>query len=220
MAAIGDTAPPTVWYAAYGSNVAEHRLTAYLRGGSLPETGRRHRGSADPRPHGGSVAWRLDRQLVFAGWSRDWGGGVAYLGQRPGTTLGRAWRLSWRQFEDVLAQENGVACPHVTLADAAEGRVVVAGSYGRVRLLGWHAQAPVVTFTAPDAAGLQPAAPSEAYLRVILGGLAAAYPHLAAGELAEVLHAAVGVRPAWSREALCELARDAVRTPTERRQGA
>lgn len=193
-----------VWYAAYGSNCDGERLTAYLHGGHLAATGVAHAGSADPAPPQADTAWIFDRALRFAGYSPGWGGATALLADRPGRALGRAWLLSWRQFEDLFAQENQAPHRPLTVVEVQRRRTVWARPYGRLLQAGRRDGLPVVTFTAPRPSTHPAGAPSASYLRTIVRGLLAVH-QLGADELAAWLWTAAGVTDGWDRSALRRL---------------
>ncbi len=163
-----------VWYAAYGSNCDDARLLTYLQGGVLPETGQDHPGSAQPAPPRDWLPLTVARALGFGGHSAAWGGAPAVLTTTPGLALGRAWLLSWRQLEDVVAQENGE--PHEPLP-LPHDRVTVHpdGLYGSLERLGSLREVPVVTCATPPERLPSAAAPSGRYLGVIARGLLATY---------------------------------------------
>ncbi len=196
--------PAQVWYAAYGSNCDADRLATYLQGGVLPATGRDHAGSADLAPPQADAAWTFDRALRFAGHSPAWGGAIALLTDDVGCALGRIWLLSWRQLEDVFAQENHAPHRRLTAGEAHRHATVWKRPYGRLLQVGAHAGRPVITFTAPEPGARPAAAPSAAYLRTIVRGLVAVHC-LDAGELADQLLAAVGVAEGWDQPTLCQL---------------
>lgn len=196
--------PERVWYAAYGSNCDAERLATYLQGGVLPATGRNHAGSADPAPPRADAAWTFDRSLRFAGHSPAWGGAIALLTDDAGCALGRIWLLSWRQLEDVFAQENHAPHRRLTEGEAHRHATVWNRPYGRLLRIGVHAGKPVITFTAPQPGARPGAAPSAAYLRTIVHGLIAVH-RVDAGELTDRLLAAVGVAEGWERPALRQL---------------
>lgn len=200
--------PERVWYAAYGSNCDAERLATYLQGGVLPATGSDHAGSADPAAPRADAAWTFDRALRFAGHSPAWGGATALLTDDAGCALGRIWLLSWRQLEDVFAQENGVPHRRLTEAEAHRHATVWDRPYGRLLRVGVHAGRPVITFTAPQPSEQPAAAPSAAYLRTLVRGLLAVH-RLEAAEVAERLSAAAGIADASDRSSLYQLAVEA-----------
>lgn len=170
-----------VWYVSYGSNLLRERFLTYLAGGRPPGVtdGTIQRGARDPTPPSDDTPIDLAHQLYFAGASTRWGGGgVAYV--EPGTdvqpsTWARAYRITWPQFEDVVAQENRRETAPIDRRALSAGttRSVTPGSYGLVMGLGRLADAPLVSFTSPD--DRRPSslnAPDVAYLAVMASGLA------------------------------------------------
>ena len=137
-----------VWYSAFGSNLLRDRFIVYLTGGVIPHstTGRIQEGARDNSLPTGDRPITIDRTLVFAGSSGQWGdGGTAAVDpdlDRSTPTLGRAYRITCRQFEDVFRQENreSSAVPldldaltrdgYVDLSNGKYGRAVVVGSVG------------------------------------------------------------------------------------------
>ncbi len=120
-----------VWYVAYGSNLLESRFLAYLEG--CPADGRwgHHPGAADPSRPTGDRRVVVPHPVVFGGHSVRWGGGCCFCpgGEPPADRLpvvGRAWRITWDQMADVVAQENGRARPdaHLPARPPADGEVV------------------------------------------------------------------------------------------------
>ena len=161
-----------VWYVAYGSNMCADRLACYLTGGT-PVGGMR--GTPGARL---GIAPTEDRRvelrhpLLFGGPSTVWDGGPAYLDvARPGRTVGRGWRVTHDQLEDVVAQENQREPGSVRLAPAVvrDGGVVLDDRYGRLVPLDRIDGEPAVTFTyvrrPPERS------PDPAYVEVIEAGL-------------------------------------------------
>jgi hypothetical protein len=164
-----------VWYAAYGSNLARARFRCYLEGGA-PAVGQRpHPGARDPSPPDEDRWSTAPHALRFAGRSRRWAGGVAYLDHRHDTGRAhvRLWSLSLGQFEDVLAQECGLAPGEVALDPGGltpgHGMVVVEGGYGRLLRLADEDGRPVLTCTWIDPR--PPAPPGPVYLDLVRHGL-------------------------------------------------
>lgn len=197
-----------VWYAAYGSNCWEARLGVYLKGGYLPEVGRSSAGSSDSSPPSDSMPFVFLRRLRFAGHARSWGGTApAHLSDEAGLTLGRAWLVSWRQFEDIFAQENGNEYQPLRLPERSGTTVVEESPYGRVANLGWFANSPIVGFDCPPTLQLSTGEPSDEYLTAILRGLVQTY-RLAPEQLARHLGQAKGLGLSFGR--LIGLARSIV----------
>ncbi len=191
------TAPPYVWYVAYGSNLKLERFMAYLRGGVVEGSPRVHVGCDDPSPPTDDEAIDLRRRMFFAGQRSHWGeGGVAFLREAPvankstpWTGYGRRYRITGAQFEQVVAQENGQSRPPLLDWDQlrAQGALTLDGPgyadrrYRRLLLIeqddDTHRE-PLCTFTAPpnDRATLGP--PSTAYVRTIMQGIREMLPDL------------------------------------------
>lgn len=171
-----------VWYVAFGSNLALERFSVYLTGGPIPfsTTGRHQVGARDPSPPTGDQPFTLERSLLFTGSSPQWGdGGTAAIDHdhNPVTpTLGRAYRITLGQFEDVLAQENRLDVPVALDLGALLARPldVVDRKYGRAELIGDIEGEPAVTLASPvRPTGLAPA--DASYLRVMARGLGQAW---------------------------------------------
>jgi hypothetical protein len=148
----GANSNPSVWYASFGSNILSERFACYLEGGRIEGMIRDMPGSRDPSPPTEWRRWDdLPHRLFFAHSSPTWdGGGVAFVdfgedlavaGDAPETpsrdissvapeahrsALGvsyRLYRVTLEQFNDVLAQENGMvpgdeACREMTAEEA------------------------------------------------------------------------------------------------------
>jgi hypothetical protein len=209
MTAIMATPPDHVWYAAYGSNLFSERLLTYLEGGRFGENTWNHPGARDPSPPSDDRAGFLPHQLVFAKRSPAWNkGGVAFLVPKrdPGQqTLGRLWRLTGEQFEDIVRQENrdpDLAIPwqgldgDVTLGD---------GWYGHLLYVGTQDGEPVLSVTTAET-GISGATvpPDESYLATIVAGLHETY-HLGKQGTAKYLAGCPGIGGAWSKNKLMQL---------------
>lgn len=101
-----------VWYVAYGSNLLAARFDAYLQscGDDMPWGP--HRGATDPRPATGDRRVVVPHPVFFGGHSSRWDGGCCFCPDEPTSAdrrdvVGRAWRITWDQMADVVAQENG-----------------------------------------------------------------------------------------------------------------
>ncbi|MET0159667.1 MAG: histone deacetylase [Acidimicrobiales bacterium] len=185
-----------VWYVAYGSNLSRARLQEYLDRGPDPSPPR------DDRP------LTIGHPLFFAGTSKVWTGGRAYVDHvaaDPSTTLARAWLLTRPQWDDLHAQESGP--DHGAGTDAkslaeGEARIVGAGRYDVLLGLGRHEDVPVVTFTGLDR--LDPATcarPAPAYLEQIATGLNEAHGLTVADAITYLLDRP-GVADCWTGEEL------------------
>jgi hypothetical protein len=196
--------PAKVWYASYGSNLHRDRFLVYVKGGRPEGSNRWYRGCRDTEIPDEDIAIRVPgARPHFALTSRVWNGGIAFIDTAKGETatgLGRAYKVTREQFEDVVAQENGAQagrCAPIPYAEVFDtGRVVTGqGPYETLLHIGDHDGAPVLTFTSPfstrDALGrrgdvdrtpvgedkpvrmpVMTNKPSPAYLRMIGSGLA------------------------------------------------
>jgi len=145
-----------VYYASYGSNLYAERFMVYINGGSLPGNQLVYSGTADPTPPRDDVSIALPGAQFFAGESRAWSGGVAFLDttQTSSRSLGRAYHISGEQFADVVAQENGGSAGDsdidiTTVVDSPSGQLDTGGVYGTLVHVGDYNGRPVVTFTSP-----------------------------------------------------------------------
>ena len=201
--------PRLVWYVAYGSNLAWERFRVYLEGGTPAGGARAYAGCRDPAPPRGDVALAIPHRLYFAGRSRTWGGGVAFVDPAPGPdvgTLARAWLMTAGQLEDVVAQERDA--PHAAIdaeAVVREGVVPLGDGahYGTILGLGALRGLPALTCTAPPPGpgGLVPSAPTAAYLQLVARGLAEAHG-LALAAAARYLAPVPGVAGRWRSDDL------------------
>lgn len=92
---------PQAWYLAYGSNLNADLLARYLPGAHV---------AARPQR-----VLTLDRSLYFAGHSRRWRGGVAFLSVDPGPgVFARAYAVRVAELSAILDGENGCPVPPVT----------------------------------------------------------------------------------------------------------
>lgn len=145
--------PKQVWYASYGSNINSERFHTYLTGddyrGQLANSG----GSRDKSLPEEEEGVLLPGRLMFASRGARWGGGgIAFLDvdDEYSFSAGKAYSVSWEQFEDVLAQESGGAAGSKKvdwnelkkLQDLDSG-----GLYGRIVHVGDYKGKPVLTFT-------------------------------------------------------------------------
>ncbi len=165
-----------LWYASYGSNLDADRLACYVAGGTPVGARRSYPGARDRTLPNQSRPVDLPGSVYFAWESPTWGGGVAFYDpERPGTAVGRAYRLTVSQFSDVAAQEMGRA-PGVDLdlSDLfAEGvHALGPGHYETLHVVGEIEDLPMVTFTAAWTGQEIPFnAPSAAYLATMARGL-------------------------------------------------
>jgi len=200
-----------VWYVSYGSNLDPDRLGTYLGGGTPTGGHFTYRGARDASPPQARRPCRIPHDLYFAGESRTWGGGIAFLDHEhiaPSPTLGHAYLVTAEQFEDVAAQETGRDHAAIEMDEVRTTGSVTLGSgrYDRVVWLGDRDGIPQLTFTSPEpSSAAEPAAPMPRYLHRIMIGLETAHG-MTPDESALYLHRSSGVRGHWPIEALVTLA--------------
>jgi hypothetical protein len=160
-----------VWYAAYGSNLSRERFDVYMSGGRPEGATHTYPGCRNPAPPMDDVPGVIDTELAFGGWSQTWGGGVAFVRDRPGAlTRARLYLLTLEQFEDVVAQENWLIPGSVTI-EPSEEQVVLDGdhTYRLVMPLGKRDGTPILTVS--QLVATETAPPTVAYLTHIAHGL-------------------------------------------------
>ncbi|MEV6283725.1 histone deacetylase [Kribbella sp. NPDC051770] len=203
----------SVWYVAYGSNLAQGRFHCYVTGGRPAGGKRDYPGCRNRRLPTDTAAVEIPGGLVFSGESAVWGGGRAFydLSER-GSVAGRAYLVTREQLGDVAAQEmyrepgSALARDLVGALDEIESvRVLGPGRYETVARVGERDGVPMFTVTDVGAGELEPAAPSAAYLWWIAAGLREAHGW-SARRIAEYLRRARGVVGAWELDALLALA--------------
>jgi hypothetical protein len=172
--------PDLVWYASYGSNLCAERFRCYVAGGIPPGLTRPCRGARDTRPPREDRPLDIDHRLYFAGFAEPWGGAPCFVDtvESPDTpTHARAYLITWEQFEDVVAQENGRPTSRIDLdrgdLGAGFGIRLGSGRYENLLCFGRRDDGfPVMTITSPwTMSDAQLAAPSPAYLKVMITGL-------------------------------------------------
>lgn len=150
-----DGRPAQVWYASFGSNLYAERFNCYIEGGSPGASTTNYLGSRDRTPSGANIPVALPGTVHYAGESSVWTGGVAFLDTAsPGKSLGRAYKITSEQFDDVVFQESNSGEPptgeKVDLnATIAHGKNSGKGIYGTLVHVGDYQGAPVMTFTSP-----------------------------------------------------------------------
>ncbi|WP_116126797.1 histone deacetylase [Lewinella sp. IMCC34183] len=195
-----------VWYASYGSNMQRDRFGCYLTGGRPRGSAVTQPGCSDPAEPLADAPLRIPRQLYFARRSRSWSyGGVAFLGEAPGMTLGRRYLITIGQLTDIIRQECGITDPLMVDYDAAvrNGKEDVRRGawYGRLLHLGDSEGYPTFTFTSADHHPADVNPPSLPYLLTIVDGLRETHGYGAA-ESAAYLAKVPGIRGVWSEEEL------------------
>jgi len=174
-------APPEVWYAAYGSNLAKDRFLCYVEGGRPTGGTRKLPGCRDPTPPADSRGAWVPLRLFIAGKSKTWDGhGVAFVGTKrrhDESTYVRIWLVGKDQLEDIIAQENGLPSGAISVDSTELSRdqywdLGISGKYPRIIRIGIIDNRPVVTCTTADSS-LQSKAkpPAPAYLGWMAKGL-------------------------------------------------
>lgn len=195
---LGEDGRPThVWYASYGSNLNESRLLNYIRGGRPPGGSRTYSGCTDRTLPLADIPIRVHGfRPHFALNSSIWRGGIAFIDEadQESAFLGRAYLISVEQYDEIVAQENGLSAKFANPVDLTttltKGRETQGmGAYETNLHIGDYQGAPVLSFTAPfgvqDALGSNGVVqrkgsgvstattnkPSAAYCRMIGSGL-------------------------------------------------
>ena len=165
-----------VWYASYGSNMSAERLACYLTGGCPPGATRTYPGARDRTLPTDVRPLELAGCVYFAWHSPTWGGGIAFYDPAgPGSSVGRAYRLTRGQLSDLLEQEmhREPGPDHDLEGLLAEGVAAVGdGRYEAMHVVGELDGDPVVTFTSPEGLHAAHNEPSAAYLGTMARGLA------------------------------------------------
>ncbi|WP_329000526.1 histone deacetylase [Kribbella sp. NBC_00709] len=202
----------SIWYIAYGSNLALERFTCYISGGRPRGGARVYPGCRNQDPPQKSAAITMPGGLVFAGASKVWGGGSAFYNpSAPTQVAGRAYLLTPDQLADVAAQEmwrdpGGPFALELAalLPDVATIHTLGPGRYETVVRLGEHDDLPMYTVTHAAVADLTPVAPTASYLHWIVTGLAESHGWQTS-QIVEYLHAAAGVPSVWTVDSLTDL---------------
>ena len=172
-----------VWYAGYGSNLCAERFRCYVAGGTPPHATHPCRGARDTAEPRADRPLEIPHRLYFAGTAETWGGSPGFVdtAEDPAApTRARAYLITWEQFEDVVAQENGRATTRIDLGrdERTAGSSIRLGSGRYENLLclgaldGDGEGFPVVTITSPKTMGeAELGAPSSNYLKVMIAGL-------------------------------------------------
>ena len=115
-----------VWYVAYGSNLLAARFLAYITGCGDDAVWGAHRGSTDTTLPTGDRQVVVPYPVYFGGESRRWNGACCMCPAEPTSqdrlpVVGRAWRITWNQLADVVAQENGQPTTNAFLPSVPPG---------------------------------------------------------------------------------------------------
>ncbi len=197
-------ADPLVWYAAFGSNLSTARLGCYLAGGVPRGASREYEGCRDPTPPRDVRVVTLPGSVRFAGESSVWGGGMAfYTPGATGAVHARAYLLRLEQFGDLVAQETRHPVGSAfELAEDGPTRHGMSQVYDVVLDLGELDGHRMLTLSSSSD---RPArAPSKAYVRTLLDGLAEGFS-LELEDRIAYLAALAGMSPVWTEQELREL---------------
>lgn len=172
-----------VWYASYGSNLLKSRFMCYIKGGTPIGSSKREVGCKDKTPPLKDKPITIPHELYFAEHAKRWEEkGVAFIDTKKSTskraqTLGRMYLITKEQFEDVVAQENGVRLKIDFKKVISKKSLVLADSwYGNILYLGSEHGEPIFSFTSPKPMSKATFnEPSKKYLRVIAMGLKQTY---------------------------------------------
>lgn len=94
-----------IWYACYGSNINYKRFLYYINGDKERKYSMAS-GCNDKSKPLKSAAFIFDCPIYFAGYSKRWDGGMAFLDyENEGRSLGKLYKIKMGQFKDVLKQE-------------------------------------------------------------------------------------------------------------------
>lgn len=201
--------PSLVWYASYGSNMNAERFACYIVGGTPKGGARTYHGCTNKSMPLADMAVELPRVLYFAGESKVWTGGRAFITHTPGAvpTKGRAYLIRLDQFEQIVAQESHrpIAAPINLAALRKQGRMTLddGGAYDELLYCGEQDAYPIVSFTSPHEK--QPyTKPAEAYLRMIGSGLMEAH-RMTMEEVAIYLSTKPGIAGQYTAQQLIEV---------------
>lgn len=202
------------WYVAYGSNLAAARFTCYLAGGCPDGAARTYAGCRDTTTPRADMPLHVTGELLFAGRSTVWSGGMAFY--RPGAAgavAARAYLLTAEQANDVVAQETrhpvGTDLALAALVEGAAGTLRPEG-YDTVLRLQDLEGVPAVTITSRRP--LRPSAPSASYLRWVCAGLSETHGW-SAERIGRYLAGCRGIDGRWSEDDLAALARSVEWSP-------
>ena len=177
-----------VWYVGYGSNLCKERFLCYIFGGKFKWGGTCLRGCTDKSPPVADKPIRIPYRLYFAGRSNGWGGsGVAFIYPKyepdeSKWTLGRMWKITCKQYEEVKRQE-GRRYNHEICLGEKEGLLVL-------------------TITSKNP--LTPNKPSVKYLKTMILGLRETYS-MTDEDIVKYLEDKKGIRHNYTKEQLKEI---------------
>ncbi|MBV1756484.1 MAG: gamma-glutamylcyclotransferase [Dethiosulfatibacter sp.] len=150
-----------VWYAVYGSNLLFVRFATYILGGDCIFNGKHYPGCTNKNLPTEYRPYEIPYPVYYGNRTSSWGeGGVSFLDtERSGKTLGRIYRITKEQFEEIKKQEGSSS-----------------NWYDETITLGKLDGIPVVTLTNKN--GRPTYLPSDAYIEVVRRGLKETYPQM------------------------------------------
>jgi hypothetical protein len=205
------TTTKKIWYASYGSNLSFQRFKCYIEGGTPPGSTNTNPGCRDKTLPSDRAPVSLNFELYFAGNSTAWRGAPAFLrnGGSSARALGRMYLITDDQFNDVVMQENGQEVNGARFVPSFEeltrkNEFDLPGDrlYGHLLRVGLQGGWPVITFTTARVQTI--AAPSKAYIKVIVAGIRETYPAMTNVQICEYLLRAEGVHGRISPEELAD----------------
>jgi hypothetical protein len=204
---------PLVWYAGYGSNTDLDRFMCYIAGGTPVGTDRIYVGCKDPSAPLAHMALEIPYQLYFAGESRVWTGGVAFIGHTADSnilpTIVSAYLIKLSQLEQLVAQENGrEEIYHIDLQQLQDHSQLTLGEgigrYDRILQCGTYENVPIISLTSPKIWS-DFNRPAPAYLRIMATGLRGAIHGLTTDEVIAYLLQKPGVAGNYNAQQLHQL---------------
>ena len=185
----------SVWYVGYGTNLSEQRFLCYIRGG-MPIFGMKRNNGCRNRDYPlDSRACKIPYPLYFAlpdgiRGTGNWGvGGVGFVSpnkreDEKDWTLGRMWKITREQYEDIRQQEGSKWYDkEILLGIINEGSNI-----------------PIYTITSGDVL-TNITAPSVLYLNTIISGLRESH-NLRNEEILDYLISMDGIRGNFERDEL------------------
>ncbi|MGH4117522.1 gamma-glutamylcyclotransferase family protein [Clostridium sp.] len=159
-----------VWYASYGSNMLNERLTSYIKGGVCKFNGVNYDGCRNKLLPKDSRTITIPYKMYYGNESASWGnGGVSFLNiNSRGKSLGRMYLITEEQFEDIARQEGSEE-----------------NWYNQILSLGEHNGIEIVTVTNKNIRPYKN--PSDNYFRVIRMGIKETYPNMSEFEVMKYL---------------------------------
>lgn len=173
-----------VWYASYGSNINKERFYKYLIGGKVEGAKIEEIGSRDKTLPIKTKNILLRHKLFFAGESKRWDGGVAFINPNFNArekTFSKMYLIKFEQFKDVFCQENSLPFDEpiwegVSGLTKNHSIIISNTKYGKVLCLGEEDGYPIFTFTTTkEMSEMMLNKPSKEYIEIISKGIIDAF---------------------------------------------